>query len=75
MDWDQQQQQQQEEVSNGSMFVKVMTDEQMEILRNQIAAYATICQQLVDLHKKSLSSPHQDLTGSLTRYLSLFLYY
>ncbi|KAL3815128.1 hypothetical protein ACJIZ3_016396 [Penstemon smallii] len=36
---------------NGGMFVKVMTDEQMEVLRKQIAVYAIICQQLVDLHK------------------------
>ncbi|XP_076945141.1 WUSCHEL-related homeobox 8-like isoform X2 [Bidens hawaiensis] len=43
------------------MFVKVMTDEQMEILRKQIAIYATICEQLVDLHK-SLTS-HHDLSG------------
>ncbi|GKC80213.1 hypothetical protein Tco_1130987, partial [Tanacetum coccineum] len=46
---------------NGNgMFVKVMTDEQMEVLRKQIAIYATICEQLVDLHK-SLTS-HHDLT-------------
>lgn len=70
MDWDkqQQQQQQQEELMNGNanvnggMFVKVMTDEQMEILRKQIAAYATICEQLVDMHK-SLTS-HPDLSGA-----------
>ncbi|KAL1820297.1 hypothetical protein ACET3Z_015166 [Daucus carota] len=43
------------------MFVKVMTDEQMEVLRKQIAVYATICQQLVDLHK-SLTNQH-DLAG------------
>ncbi|KAK1361587.1 hypothetical protein POM88_046061 [Heracleum sosnowskyi] len=45
----------------GGMFVKVMTDEQMEVLRKQIAVYATICQQLVDLHK-SLTNQH-DLAG------------
>ncbi|EPS71020.1 hypothetical protein M569_03741 [Genlisea aurea] len=33
------------------MFVKVMTDEQIEILRKQISVYAAICEQLVDLHK------------------------
>ncbi|KAI8029693.1 WUSCHEL-related homeobox 8 [Camellia lanceoleosa] len=68
----QQQQQQQEEVmnnggggggnssnnsSNGGMFVKVMTDEQMEILRKQIAAYATICENLVEMHKSLTSHP------------------
>lgn len=47
--------------TNGGMFVKVMTDEQMEVLRKQIAIYATICEQLVDLHK-SLTS-HHDLAG------------
>ncbi|KAD7117725.1 hypothetical protein E3N88_04993 [Mikania micrantha] len=47
--------------NNGAMFVKVMTDDQMEILRKQIAIYATICEQLVDLHK-SLTS-HHDLAG------------
>ncbi|XP_071693753.1 WUSCHEL-related homeobox 8-like isoform X2 [Rutidosis leptorrhynchoides] len=56
--------QQQDEGSNSNnsgMFVKVMTDEQMEVLRKQIAIYATICEQLVDLHK-SLTS-HHDLAG------------
>ncbi|KAK9074811.1 hypothetical protein SSX86_003130 [Deinandra increscens subsp. villosa] len=48
-------------INGGGMFVKVMTDEQMEILRKQIAIYATICEQLVDLHK-SLTSNH-DLAG------------
>nr|GEU31425.1 reverse transcriptase domain-containing protein [Tanacetum cinerariifolium] len=47
--------------SGNGMFVKVMTDEQIEVLRKQIAIYATICEQLVDLHK-SLTS-HHDLTG------------
>lgn len=45
----------------GGMFVKVMTDEQMEDLRKQIAVYATICEQLVELHK-SLTSQN-DLAG------------
>lgn len=30
---------------------QVMTDEQMETLRRQISVYATICQQLVEMHK------------------------
>ncbi|CAH9070290.1 unnamed protein product [Cuscuta epithymum] len=50
-----------EEVGGG-MFVKVMTDEQMEVLRKQIAVYATISEQLVDLHK-SITSQH-DLPGA-----------
>ncbi|XP_059642148.1 WUSCHEL-related homeobox 8 [Cornus florida] len=70
MEWEKQQQQQQEELllnvnnssnNNNGMFVKVMTDEQMEVLRKQIAVYATICEELVEMHK-SLTS-HHDLTG------------
>ncbi|XP_019185163.1 PREDICTED: WUSCHEL-related homeobox 8-like [Ipomoea nil] len=53
---------QQAEELGGGMFVKVMTDEQMEVLRKQIAVYATICEQLVDLHK-SIASQH-DLAGA-----------
>ncbi|KAL2522033.1 WUSCHEL-related homeobox 13 [Forsythia ovata] len=49
-------------INSGGMFVKVMTDEQMEVLRKQIAVYATICEQLVELHK-SLTSQH-DLAGA-----------
>nr|GEV50322.1 hypothetical protein [Tanacetum cinerariifolium] len=47
--------------SGNEMFVKAMTDEQMEVLRKQIAIYATICEQLVDFHK--LLTSHHDLTG------------
>lgn len=65
MDWEKQQP---EEPGGGGggggMFVKVMTDEQMEVLRKQIAVYATICEQLVELHK-SLTSQN-DLAGILT---------
>lgn len=69
MEWEKQPPQQAEEPSggggggsgSGGMFVKVMTDEQMEVLRKQIAVYATICEQLVELHK-SLTSQH-DLAG------------
>ncbi|KAL9461876.1 hypothetical protein AB3S75_004803 [Citrus x aurantiifolia] len=49
-------------VANGVMYVKVMTDEQLETLRKQIAVYATICEQLVEMHK-SLSA-HQDLAAA-----------
>ncbi|XP_047311479.1 WUSCHEL-related homeobox 8-like isoform X2 [Impatiens glandulifera] len=45
------------------MFVKVMTDEQLETLRKQIAAYATICEQLIEMHK-SLTS-HPELSGGV----------
>ncbi|KAK6924576.1 Homeobox domain [Dillenia turbinata] len=43
------------------LYVKVMTDEQMEILRKQIAVYATICEQLVEMHKAITAQ--QDLAG------------
>lgn len=39
------------EMGEGVLYVKVMTDEQMEVLRRQIAVYATICEQLVEMHK------------------------
>ncbi|KAK4490460.1 hypothetical protein RD792_001137 [Penstemon davidsonii] len=66
MEWEKQPPQQAEELNGGGgggggMFVKVMTDEQMEVLRKQIAVYATICEQLVDLHK-SLTSQN-DFSG------------
>ncbi|OVA00631.1 Homeobox domain [Macleaya cordata] len=68
MEWENQQQQQEEEQqqqqsqhNNGVLYVKVMTDEQMELLRKQISAYAIICEQLVEMHK-SITSQH-DLTG------------
>ncbi|XP_051123002.1 WUSCHEL-related homeobox 8-like [Andrographis paniculata] len=51
MEWGQQPQQQTGDFHGGGMFVKVMTDEQMEVLRKQIAAYAAISEQLVELHK------------------------
>ncbi|XP_022936256.1 WUSCHEL-related homeobox 13 isoform X2 [Cucurbita moschata] len=45
----------------GALYVKVMTDEQLETLRKQIAVYATICEQLVEMHKTLTA--HQDLKG------------
>jgi hypothetical protein len=59
MEWQKQQ------VQNGNvdaMYVKVMTDEQLETLRKQIAIYATICEQLVQMHKTL--SAQQDLAGT-----------
>lgn len=41
-------------------FEKVMTDEQIEILQKQIAAYATICEQLEILHRSLTSFAHND---------------
>lgn len=76
MEWQQQQQQIQNQQQiihhlqnpedgigngNGGLYVKVMTDEQMELLRRQIAVYATICEQLVEMHKAVTAQ--QDLTG------------
>ncbi|GLT26911.1 hypothetical protein SLA2020_019490 [Shorea laevis] len=50
-------------VNNGGgvMYVKVMTDEQLETLRKQIAVYASICEQLVEMHKNLTAQ--QDLAG------------
>ncbi|PPD80726.1 hypothetical protein GOBAR_DD22356 [Gossypium barbadense] len=70
MEWDQQQENQSQNqredsvnlnVNNGVMYVKVMTDEQLETLRKQIAVYASICEQLVEMHKNLTAQ--QDLTG------------
>ncbi|XP_061372838.1 WUSCHEL-related homeobox 8-like [Gastrolobium bilobum] len=51
------------EISNGigSLYVKVMTDEQMELLRQQISVYDTICDRLVEMHKAITTQ--QDLAG------------
>jgi hypothetical protein len=35
-----------------------MIDEQMEVLRKQISIYATICEQLVEMHR--ILTEHQD---------------
>ncbi|KAL5778376.1 hypothetical protein ACOSP7_011302 [Xanthoceras sorbifolium] len=43
------------------LYLKVMTDEQMELLRKQIAVYAIICEQLVDMHKSF--SAQYDIAG------------
>ncbi|CAH8315003.1 unnamed protein product [Eruca vesicaria subsp. sativa] len=63
MEWDNQQQRNNHNSTNlqgidvnggsglGGMYVKVMTDEQLETLRKQIAIYATICERLVEMHK------------------------
>lgn len=45
----------------GLYSVKVMTDEQMELLRQQISVYITISDQLVEMHK-SVTTQH-DLAG------------
>nr|QXO37011.1 WUSCHEL-related homeobox 8 [Paphiopedilum callosum] len=51
-----------EEMGEEVLYVKVMTDEQMEILRRQIAVYATICEQLVEMHK-TVSAQQDSLSG------------
>ncbi|KAE8731913.1 WUSCHEL-related homeobox 13 [Hibiscus syriacus] len=67
IEWDQQQQQdsqpqnQREENGNGVIYVNAMTDEQLETLLKQIAVYASICEQLVEMHKNLTA--HQNLTG------------
>ncbi|XP_057958831.1 WUSCHEL-related homeobox 8 isoform X2 [Malania oleifera] len=49
--------------NGGLMYVKVMTDEQLEVLRKQISVYATICEILVEMHR-TLSSAQLDLSGA-----------
>lgn len=57
---------------NGVMYVKVMTDEQLETLRKQIAVYASICEQLVEMHKTL--SAQQDLSGLLFKLIFFFVW-
>ncbi|XP_010548208.1 PREDICTED: WUSCHEL-related homeobox 13-like [Tarenaya hassleriana] len=49
------------DVNGGGMYVKVMTDEQLETLRKQIAIYSTICERLVEMHRTLTAQ--QDLAG------------
>lgn len=75
MEWDNQEQENQnqiESVNNAggvNMYVKVMTDEQLETLRKQISVYASICEQLVEMHKNLTA--HQDLAAGIHMLLSL----
>jgi hypothetical protein len=48
-------------------YVKVMTDEQMEVLRKQISIYATICEQLVEMHRALTA--HQDSIAGISRHM------
>ncbi|CAN1127666.1 WUSCHEL-related homeobox 8 [Linum perenne] len=48
----------------GGGGVKVMTDEQMEMLRKQISVYTTICDSLVQMHTSFALNRH-DLSGML----------
>ncbi|OAY62987.1 WUSCHEL-related homeobox 8-like [Ananas comosus] len=51
-----------EGIVEGGLYVKVMTDEQMEVLRKQISIYATICEQLVEMHK-AITAQQDSLAG------------
>lgn len=48
-------------IIGGSLYVKVMTDEQLELLRQQISVYTAISDQLIQMHK-SITTQH-DLAG------------
>ncbi|CAO2182524.1 unnamed protein product [Urochloa humidicola] len=50
-------------------YVKVMTDEQLEVLRKQISIYATICEQLVEMHRTL--TEHQDSIAGM-RFSNLY---
>lgn len=47
----------------GEGYVKVMTDEQVEVLRRQISEYAIICEQLVQMHK-SITAQNDNFAGT-----------
>ncbi len=54
----------------GLGYVKVMTDEQMEVLRKQISIYATICEQLVEMHR-ALTAQQDSIAGQYSSPSSL----
>ncbi|RRT64135.1 hypothetical protein B296_00038764 [Ensete ventricosum] len=56
--------------AQGASCAKVMTDEQMELLRRQISAYAAICKQLVEMHR-IIMAQQGAFSGSLSLSLSL----
>ncbi|XP_078161729.1 WUSCHEL-related homeobox 8-like isoform X2 [Carex rostrata] len=47
---------------NNVPYMKVMTDEQLELLRKQISIYATICENLVEMHK-AVTAQQDSLAG------------
>ncbi|XP_020676225.2 WUSCHEL-related homeobox 8-like [Dendrobium catenatum] len=49
-------------ILDGVLYMKVMTDEQIEVLRRQISIYATICEQLVVMHR-TFTSQQEALAG------------
>lgn len=48
---------------NNVPYMKVMTDEQLEMLRKQISIYATICENLVEMHK-AVTAQQDSLAGN-----------
>ncbi|XP_050229530.1 WUSCHEL-related homeobox 8-like [Mercurialis annua] len=50
-----------EMLSGNELGVKLMTDDQMEMLRKQISVYTTLCQSLVQMHNSI--SARQDFSG------------
>lgn len=48
---------------NNVPYMKVMTDEQLELLRKQISIYATICENLVEMHK-AVTAQQDSLAGN-----------
>lgn len=53
--------------AQGASRVNVMTDEQMELLRRQISAYAAICERLVEMHR-AVSAQQDAFSGSLSLF-------
>ncbi|KAG6501810.1 hypothetical protein ZIOFF_041694 [Zingiber officinale] len=50
-------------MENTALCGKVMTDDQIETLRRQIAAYSTICEQLAEMHRET-TLRQESFTGS-----------
>ena len=74
MGWEKQEEGAEQNGNNvGIPYVKVMTDEQLETLRKQIAVYANICEQLVQMHKNFTS--HHDLPGFLLSFPHFFIFF
>jgi hypothetical protein len=48
-------------------YVKVMTDEQIEVLRKQISIYTTICEQLVEMHR-ALAEHQDSISGQFSPF-------
>lgn len=55
-------------LNNNSNDNGIMTDEQMEVLRKQIAAYSTICEQLEELHRMRTHNNLEELHRTTTSY-------